>query len=68
MAIILGHSFSELFWINDWLLYRKAVGTIMVFGIGMIQKGGFSQIRIVLAGAAVSAFLYAASRGCWHLL
>ncbi len=40
-----------------------AVGTIMVFGIGMIQKGGFSQIRIVLAGAAVSAFLYAVSEG-----
>ena len=40
-----------------------AIGTIMVFGIGMIQKGGFSQIRIVLAGAAVSAFLYAVSEG-----
>ena len=40
-----------------------AVGTVMVFGIGMIQKGGFSQIRIVLAGAAVSAFLYAVSEG-----
>ena len=40
-----------------------AIGTIMVFGIGMVQKGGFSQIRIVLAGAAVSAFLYAVSEG-----
>ena len=40
-----------------------AVGTIMVFGIGMFQKGGFSPIRIVLAGAAVSAFLYAIAEG-----
>jgi len=40
-----------------------AVGTIMVFGIGMVQKGGFSPIRIVLAGAAVSAFLYAVAEG-----
>ncbi len=40
-----------------------AVGTIMVFGIGMVQKGGFSPIRIVLAGAAVSAFLYAIAEG-----
>ncbi|WP_455660414.1 FecCD family ABC transporter permease [Pradoshia sp.] len=40
-----------------------AVGTIMVFGIGMVQRGGFSPIRIVLAGAAVSAFLYAIAEG-----
>jgi iron complex transport system permease protein len=36
-----------------------AVGAIMVFGIGAMKKGGFSPLRIVLAGAAVSAFLYA---------
>lgn len=40
-----------------------AVGTLMVFGIGAIQKGGFSPLRIVLAGAAVSAFLYAIAEG-----
>lgn len=40
-----------------------AVGTLMVFGIGAIQRGGFSPLRIVLAGAAVSAFLYAIAEG-----
>ncbi|MFP5112102.1 FecCD family ABC transporter permease [Bacillaceae bacterium C204] len=40
-----------------------AIGTLMVFGIGAIQKGGFSPFRIVLAGAAVSAFLYAIAEG-----
>ncbi|KKI92494.1 iron ABC transporter [Bacillus sp. SA1-12] len=40
-----------------------AVGTFMVFGIGAMKKGGFSPLRIVLAGAAVSAFLYAIAEG-----
>ncbi|PZX05779.1 iron complex transport system permease protein [Psychrobacillus insolitus] len=40
-----------------------AVGAIMVFGIGAMKKGGFSPLRIVLAGAAVSAFLYAIADG-----
>ncbi|MFD6209245.1 FecCD family ABC transporter permease [Peribacillus sp. NPDC060253] len=40
-----------------------AVGTIMVFGIAAMKKGGFSPLRIVLAGAAVSAFLFAVSQG-----
>ncbi|WP_050616518.1 FecCD family ABC transporter permease [Bacillus testis] len=39
------------------------VGTIMVFSMGFIKKGGFSPLRIVLAGAAVSAFLYAIADG-----
>lgn len=40
-----------------------AVGAAMVLGIGSMQKGGFSPMRIVLAGAAVSAFLFAVSEG-----
>ena len=40
-----------------------AVGAIMVFGIGMVKKGGLSPLRIVLAGAAVSAFLLSISEG-----
>ncbi|KAB7707586.1 iron chelate uptake ABC transporter family permease subunit [Bacillus aerolatus] len=40
-----------------------AAGAIMVFGIGAMKKGGFSPLRIVLAGAAVSAFLYAIAEG-----
>lgn len=41
----------------------SAVGAIMVFGIGALKKGGFSPLRIVLAGSAVSAFLYAVAEG-----
>lgn len=40
-----------------------AVGAALVFGIGAMKKGGFSPIRIVLAGAAVSAFLFAIAEG-----
>ncbi|WP_423808642.1 FecCD family ABC transporter permease [Pontibacillus yanchengensis] len=39
------------------------VGSVMVFGIGSIKKGGFSPFRIVLAGAAVSALLTAIAEG-----
>lgn len=39
------------------------VGTIIVIGIGSAKRGGFSPLRIVLAGAAVSAFLYAIADG-----
>lgn len=35
----------------------------MVVSIGAVKKGGFSPLRIVLAGAAVSAFLHAAAEG-----
>lgn len=40
-----------------------AVGAGLVFGIGGMKKGGFSPFRIVLAGAAISAFLYAVAEG-----
>ncbi|MFC3884950.1 FecCD family ABC transporter permease [Bacillus songklensis] len=40
-----------------------AIGTILVVSIGAAKKGGFSPLRIVLAGAAVSAFLYAIAEG-----
>lgn len=40
-----------------------AVGTILVVSIGAVKKGGFSPLRIVLAGAAVSAFLHAIAEG-----
>ncbi|PWA09710.1 iron ABC transporter [Pueribacillus theae] len=40
-----------------------AAGAILVFSIGALKKGGFSPLRIVLAGAAVSAFLFAVSEG-----
>lgn len=40
-----------------------AVGSLLVFGIGSLKKGGFSPLRLVLAGSAVSAFLYAIAEG-----
>ncbi|WP_336787551.1 FecCD family ABC transporter permease [Paenibacillus sp. MMO-177] len=40
-----------------------ALGSILVIGIGAAKRGGFSPIRIVLAGAAVSTFLYAFAEG-----
>ncbi|MBB3113938.1 iron complex transport system permease protein [Paenibacillus phyllosphaerae] len=40
-----------------------AIGAIMVLGIGAMKKGGFSPLRLVLAGTAVSAFLYAVTEG-----
>lgn len=40
-----------------------AVGTFMVLSIGALRKGGFSPFRIVLAGAAVTAFLSAIAEG-----
>jgi iron complex transport system permease protein len=39
------------------------IGTGLVLGIGAAKKGGFSPLRIVLAGAAVSTFLYAVAEG-----
>lgn len=39
------------------------IGAIIVFGIGAIRKGGFSPLHIVLAGAAVTAFLHAVAEG-----
>ncbi|MEI4769014.1 iron ABC transporter permease [Psychrobacillus sp. FJAT-51614] len=40
-----------------------AFGALMVFSLGAVKKGGFSPFRIVLAGAAVSAFLFAIADG-----
>lgn len=40
-----------------------AIGAMMVFGISAVKRGGFSPFKIILAGAAVSAFLQAVSEG-----
>lgn len=39
-----------------------AFGAFLVLGLSMLKKGGFSPIRLVLAGAAVSSFLFALSQ------
>ncbi|WP_407946609.1 FecCD family ABC transporter permease [Pontibacillus halophilus] len=40
-----------------------AIGTLLVVGIGSSKRGGFSPFRIVLAGAAITAFLNAIAEG-----
>ncbi|WP_425448264.1 FecCD family ABC transporter permease [Dethiothermospora halolimnae] len=40
-----------------------AIGAMLVFGISSIKRGGFTPFRVVLAGAAVSTFLYALAEG-----
>lgn len=40
-----------------------SIGTLLVIGISSISATGFSALRIVLAGSAVSAFLYAVADG-----
>ncbi|SFB61354.1 iron complex transport system permease protein [Cohnella sp. OV330] len=40
-----------------------AVGACLVLGIGASRRGGMSPIRMVLAGSAVSLFLYAVAEG-----
>ena len=62
IAIAFIHS-SNYFSLTIACFVGAAAGTLMVFGIGSIKKGGFSPLRIVLAGAAVSAFLYAVAEG-----
>lgn len=54
---------ANYFWTMVACFIGAAVGASLVFGIGAIKKGGFSPIRIVLAGAAISAFLYAIAEG-----
>ncbi|MGI8314038.1 FecCD family ABC transporter permease [Halobacillus mangrovi] len=56
LAIIPG---ANYFWITIACFIGAAAGAVLVIGIGSIKRGGFSPFRIVLAGAAVSAFLTA---------
>ncbi|WP_211747268.1 iron ABC transporter permease [Paenibacillus sp. Marseille-Q4541] len=40
-----------------------ALGTLLVFGIGMLAKNGLTPVKLVLAGSAISAMLYALAEG-----
>ncbi|MBD8027738.1 iron ABC transporter permease [Ureibacillus sp. Re31] len=40
-----------------------AIGMVIVYGIGMSTRGGLSPMKLVLAGAAVTAFLQAIADG-----
>lgn len=44
-------------------LAGAAIGAGLVYGVGSLAKGGLSPMRLVLAGAAVSALLAALSEG-----
>ena len=54
---------ANYFWLMIACFIGAAIGALMVFGIGAMKRGGFSPMRIVLAGAAVSAFLFAIAEG-----
>ncbi|WP_301109155.1 iron ABC transporter permease [Sporosarcina sp.] len=41
----------------------SAAGALLVFGIASAKRGGFAPIRLVLAGAAISTFLFAIAEG-----
>ncbi|WP_246862874.1 FecCD family ABC transporter permease [Paenibacillus cellulosilyticus] len=40
-----------------------SIGAVIVFGISAVSRGGFTPVRLVLAGSAVSSLLYALSEG-----
>ncbi len=50
---------ASYFWVTIACFIGAAVGATLVVGIGSAKRGGFSPFRIVLAGAAVTAFLSA---------
>ncbi|QHT63646.1 iron ABC transporter permease [Paenibacillus lycopersici] len=54
---------ANYFWITVACFIGAAAGSLLVLGVGAAKKGGFSPLRIVLAGSAISAFLYAAAEG-----
>ncbi|MET3682730.1 iron complex transport system permease protein [Alkalibacillus flavidus] len=54
---------ANYFWIMIACFIGSAVGAVLVFGISALNPRGFNTFRIVLAGAAVSAFLYAIAEG-----
>jgi len=54
---------ANYLWITIACFAGAAAGALLVFGIGAASRGGFSPVRIVLAGAAVSTFLFAVSEG-----
>lgn len=41
----------------------SAFGAVLVLLLGSLRRGGLSPVRVILAGAAVSAFLYAIATG-----
>ncbi|MGL6198529.1 MAG: FecCD family ABC transporter permease [Lachnospiraceae bacterium] len=46
-----------------WAFIGAAFSTVLIFGIAAVKKGGNSPLRLILAGAAVSALMTALSQG-----
>ncbi|MEG0450998.1 MAG: iron ABC transporter permease [Lysinibacillus sp.] len=46
-----------------WSFVGAGLGVVIVYGIGSLAKGGLTPMRLVLAGAAVSALLGALGEG-----
>src|SRR5690554_4472480 len=59
-AFIPGGSFLTLMWYS---FLGAGVGAVLVFGISSMTRGGISSVRLILAGAAVTALLVALSEG-----
>lgn len=55
--------FTNYFSIMIICMVGAAIGALFVLGISALKKGGFSPLRVVLAGAAVTAFLSAIAEG-----
>ena len=54
---------ANYFWTTVACFVGAAAGSLLVLGVGAAKRGGFSPLRIVLAGSAISAFLYAVASG-----
>ncbi|SDJ45722.1 FecCD family ABC transporter permease [Salimicrobium halophilum] len=54
---------ANYFMITIGSFIGAGVGMALVFGVGAMNRGGFSPFRIVLAGAAISAFLFGIAEG-----
>ncbi|WP_010272528.1 FecCD family ABC transporter permease [Paenibacillus senegalensis] len=59
-AFFPGLSYGQLIFYS---FLGAGIGAGMVFGIGSLARGGLTPVRLVLAGAAVSALLVALSEG-----
>lgn len=65
-ALVCGYAFLPGMSLHGLFLLSflgAALGTGIVYGIGMVTRGGLSHIKIVIAGAAISTLLVALSEG-----
>lgn len=63
LAVTIAFISSDYFAIMIACFIGASFGSFLVLAISTLNKNGFSPLRVVLAGAAVSAFLYAIADG-----